>query len=84
MTQTREKQAAGVLAARFGMVVGGIVCLAVTPQFALAYFRAYGAAEGEIANGWITLGCFSSYGVWSVFTTTSQRGTVGVVVSGSG
>ena len=25
----------------------------VTPQFALAYFRAYGAAEGEVANGWI-------------------------------
>jgi hypothetical protein len=53
MTQTRETQAAGVLAARIGLVVGGLVCLAVTPQFALAYFRAYGAAEGEIANGWI-------------------------------
>jgi uncharacterized membrane protein len=41
------------LAARVGLVVGGFVCLAVTPQFALAYYRAYGAGEGETANGWI-------------------------------
>jgi hypothetical protein len=54
MTQTSEKQAAGVLAARVGLVVGGFVCLAVTPQFALAYQRAYGNREGETTNDWIT------------------------------
>lgn len=53
MTQTREKQAVGVLAARVGLVVFGLVCLAVTPSFALAYQRAYGASEGETVNGWI-------------------------------
>ncbi len=53
MIQTSEKQAAGVLAARVGLVVGGLVCLAVTPQFALAYQRAYGAREGETVNYWI-------------------------------
>lgn len=53
MTQTSDTQAAGVLAARVGLVVGGLVCLAVTPQFALAYQRAYGAGEGETVNYWI-------------------------------
>jgi hypothetical protein len=53
MIQTSEKQAAGVLAARVGLVVGGLVCLAVTPQFALAYQRAYGVREGETVNYWI-------------------------------
>jgi hypothetical protein len=53
MTQTSEKQATGVLAARVGLVVGGLVCLAVTPQFALAYQPAYGAGEGETAKHWI-------------------------------
>lgn len=53
MIQTSEKQAAGVLAARVGLVVGGLVCLAVTPQFALAYQRAYGTREGEAVNYWI-------------------------------
>ena len=54
MSRTRDKQAAGVLVARIGLVAGGLVCLAVTPQFALAYFRAYGAREGETPNDWIT------------------------------
>lgn len=53
MTQTSEKRATGVLAARVGLVVGGLVCLAVTPQFALAYQRAYGAGEGETVKHWI-------------------------------
>lgn len=41
------------MAARIGLVVGGSVCLAVTPQFALAYHRAYGFWEGETPNAWI-------------------------------
>ena len=54
MTQTREPRATGLLAARVGLVIGGFVCLAVTPQFALAYQRAYGIREGETTNEWIT------------------------------
>ena len=53
MTQSSEKPAARVVTARVGIVVGGLVCVAVTPQFALAYFRSYGFREGEIANAWI-------------------------------
>jgi hypothetical protein len=41
------------MVARIGLVVAGLVCLAVTPQFALAFQRAYGAREGETVNGWI-------------------------------
>jgi hypothetical protein len=54
MTQKWKEQATGVLAARIGLVVGGFVCLAVTPQFALAYQRAYGNRQGETTNAWIT------------------------------
>ena len=41
------------MVARVGLVVSGLVCLAVTPPFALAYQRAYGAGQGETVNGWI-------------------------------
>jgi uncharacterized membrane protein len=41
------------MAARIGLVVGGFVCLGVTPQFALAFQRAYGAREGETVKHWI-------------------------------
>jgi hypothetical protein len=53
MTQSSENPAARVVTARVGVVVGGLVCVTVTPQFALAYFRSYGFREGEIANAWI-------------------------------
>lgn len=42
------------MAARVGLVVAGFVCLAVTPQFASAYHRAYGSGAGEVTNGWLT------------------------------
>jgi hypothetical protein len=53
VTETREGHSVGVVAARIGLVVGGSVCLAVTPQFSLAYHSAYGFREGETANAWI-------------------------------
>jgi len=36
---------------RAGLVVGGLVCLVVTPWFALAFFPAYGAS-GEVPPPW--------------------------------
>jgi hypothetical protein len=53
VTDTREVHTVGVVAARIGLVVGGSVCLVLTPPWALAYQRAYGAGEGETINAWI-------------------------------
>jgi hypothetical protein len=41
------------VAARVGLVVGGLVCLVLTSPRALAYQRAYRAGEGEMMNAWI-------------------------------
>ena len=53
MTQARQDRTVGVMAARIGLVVGGLVCLVLTPPFALAYQRAYGDRQGETTNAWI-------------------------------
>jgi uncharacterized membrane protein len=53
VTQIRQDRAFGVVAARIGLVVSGLVCLVLTPPLALAYQRAYGAGQGETVDGWI-------------------------------
>lgn len=37
---------------RIGLVAGGLVCLLLTPWFALAYFSAYGVSAGETPPSW--------------------------------
>jgi hypothetical protein len=58
------------MAARVGVVLGGMVCLAITPAFASAYYVAYGRSEGESAppdwlssldSPWFSAGPIATY-----------------------
>ena len=45
--EIRKQRGTADLAARIGLVAGGLVCLAITPALASAYYFAYGRSEGE-------------------------------------
>jgi len=91
----RERRSLGVVAARIGLIVGGLTCLVVTPSFASAYYLAYGRGEGEspppdwlAGIGWPSwfggadaVSTYNSYGVVFGFALMIVVISLGVVVS---
>ncbi len=53
MATTTRKDEPGVRVARVALVVGSVMCLALTPPFAMAYYWAYGYSNGESPPGWL-------------------------------
>ena len=89
-----ERLSVGVVAARIGLVVGGLTCLVVTPSFASAYYLAYGRGGGESPPpGWLAgigpswfagadaVSTYNSYGVVFGFALMIVVISLGVVVA---
>lgn len=86
----------GLVIARFGLVVGGLVCLAVTPQFATAYYFAHGRGGGEtpppdwisgigwpsLFSGFDNVSTYNSFGLVFGFGLLVVAVSLGVVVRG--
>ena len=91
----RERRSVEVVAARIGLVVGGLTSLVVTPSFASAYYSAYGRGGGEsqppdwlAGIGWPSwfagadaVSTYNSYGVVFGFALMTVVISLGVVVT---
>ena len=96
MSGSAQESHRGLVVARFGLVVGGLVCLLVTPQFANAYYFAYGRGGGETPPpSWISgidwpswfsgsdnVSAYNGYGVVFGFGLLVVAVSFGVVVRG--